>query len=93
MSKAAANLYRTISMNDKYSSVRFIANVIMTGMGKPASRLKGLIRLVDSGREVSHAQFMMPYECIVVDGRHVVATPALDRGELVEYTKDWYKHN
>lgn len=94
---AAARLYREINTNDVYSSVRWIANVLLTGCGKPAKRLAALMAAlmaaVDSGCNVSAAQFIMPYECLLVDGQAVVAMPFLDRGEKIAYDKStWFRY-
>lgn len=88
----AQSLYGTISTNDKYHSIRWIANVVLTSCRKPTTRLKALVKLVDAGHEIETLDFIMPYQGLRVDGVAVMALPLLDRGELVEYSSDWYKH-
>ena len=83
-------LYQRISNEPKYVSVRWIANVLFTG-SKPGTRLKALVRLVDSGHEISSLDFIMPYQGLRVDGNAVCTAPLLDRGEIVEYTNEWYR--
>lgn len=87
----AQKLYVEICKNDKYSEIRWIANVFMT-CAKPGKRLKALVDLVDGGHEVSPIGFVMPYEGLIVDGSALVAGPLLDRGEKIPYGSDWYKH-
>ena len=89
---AAQRLYREIETKDDYAEIRWIANVIMTGCGRPASRLKALKALVDAGREIGTLSFVMPYEGLRVDGKALVTMPLLDRGEEIPYGADWYKH-
>ena len=84
--------YTNILSNDKYSSIRWIANVIFTGCGKPSQRLTSLMKLVDAGREIGVIDFTMPYQGIRVDGVAVCTMPLLDRGESIQYSNDWYKH-
>jgi hypothetical protein len=84
--------YQTIVTNEKYSSIRWIANVLFTSCGKPAKRLAALIALVDAGREIGALDFVMPYEGLRVDGVAVVTMPMLDRSEAIPYGADWYKH-
>ena len=88
----AQKIYGTISSNDKYSSVRWIANVLFTSCSKPATRLKTLVSLVDAGRDIGTLDFIMPYQGLRVDGVAVMALPLLDRGESIPYSSDWYKH-
>jgi hypothetical protein len=85
--------YTKILNCDKYASIRWIANVIFTGCGKPSQRLTSLMKLVDAGREIGVIDFTMPYQGIRVDGVAVCTLPLLDRGELIQYGDDWYKHN
>lgn len=89
---AAQRLYRELSTEEKYAEVKWIANVLITGCGRPASRLKALKALVDAGREVGVLDFIMPYEGLRVDGKALVTMPLLDRGEAIPYGPDWYKH-
>ena len=84
-------LLRKVNCDPKYAGLGFIVNVLSTGCSKPATRIKALVKLVDSGREVSPMQFIMPYEAILLDGKCVVTMPLLDRGEEIPYDKDWYK--
>jgi hypothetical protein len=84
--------YRTILTNDKYSSLRWIANVLTTSSSKPAKKLAALIKLIDDGKDIRPIEFVMPYEGIRIDGIAVCTTPALDRGESIPYSSDWYKH-
>lgn len=89
---AACRLYREMGSNEKYEAVRWIANVLLT-CSKPAKRLAALKKLIDNGREITAAQFIMPYEALVVDGAVVVAMPLLDRGEEIPYSpNDWFRH-
>lgn len=94
----AQKIYREISMDDRYESIRWIANVIFTSCGKVATRLKGLKALVDAGHEVGTLSFKMPYEGIRIDGQAVVAMPALDNAAkgkfdgLIPFSSDWYKY-
>ena len=67
--------YKTILTNDKYESLRWIANVLATSSSKPAKKLAALIKLVDSGKEVGTIDFVMPYEGIRVDGVAVCTGP------------------
>lgn len=86
-------VYRQILTDDRYEGIRWIANVLATSCGRPTSRLRALVALVDAGREVSPAGFIMPYEALSVDGRVVVAMPLLDRGEEIAYdVRDWHKY-
>lgn len=66
--------------------------MLITGCGRPASRLKALKALVDDGREVCPLDFVMPYEGLRVDGSAVVTMPLLDRGQEIPYGSDWHKH-
>ena len=84
--------YQEIVTNDKYSSIRWIANVIFTSCGKRAARLKALVALIDNGHDVGSLDFVMPYEGLRIDGNAVVTIPLLDRGESIPYGNDWYKH-
>lgn len=81
---AACRLYRDMNTNEAYSAVRWVANVLLTG-SKPAKRLAALKKLIDNGREVGAASFIMPYEALLLDGRVVVTGPLLDRGEEIAY--------
>jgi hypothetical protein len=83
--------YQTIVSDPKYTSVRWIANVLLTSCGKPATKLKALIKLIDAGREVSPLDFIMPYQGLRIDGQAVCTGPLLERGEIVEYTTEWYR--
>lgn len=51
------------------------------------------MKLVDAGREIGVIDFTMPYQGIRVDGVAVCTMPLLDRGELIPYSGDWWKHN
>lgn len=88
---AAARHYNKISNQEKYSSIRWIANVLFVGGKKPATRLAALIKLVDEGREIAPASFIMPYIALIVDGTTVVTSALLDRKEIIPYTENWYK--
>jgi hypothetical protein len=44
----------------------FTVNVIMNGCGKPATKLKNLLKLVNTGHNVRHAQFETC--AVIVDG-------------------------
>lgn len=88
---AACRLYREMSTNEAYSAVRWIANVLLSG-SKPAKRLAALKNLIDNGREVGAASFIMPYQALVLEGKVVVAGPLLDRGEEIPYSPDnWFR--
>lgn len=89
---AAQRHYSEIGLRDEYEGIRWIANVLITGCDRPASRLKSLMALVDAGREVGVLSFKMPYEALLIDGKAVVAMPLLDRGEEIPYGGDWYMH-
>jgi hypothetical protein len=78
-------LYRAICSAEEYASIKWIANVLFTGCGRPATRLRALKTLVDSGHEIGIVQFTMPYDAIYLDGKAVFTMPLLDRGEEVPY--------
>lgn len=88
----AQKFYGIIQTSEKYAGIRWIANVLFTSCGQRAHRLAALIKLVDDGHDVGTASFKMPYECLLVDGRAVVAMPLLDRGEMISYDENWWKH-
>lgn len=89
---AACRLYRDMDTNEAYSAVRWIANVLLS-CSKPAKRLAALKAAVDAGYEIRSAQFVMPYECLIVDGEAVVALPFLDRGEKIAYdSTTWFRY-
>lgn len=81
-------LYR--DLENRGRDVSFIANVLLTGCGKPAKRMKALKDLLDAGNQITTASFTMPYEALVFNGRTVLAMPLLDRGEAISYTKENY---
>lgn len=55
----------------------FTANVIMNGCGKPATKMRTLVKLIEAGVEVRHA----PYEtCAVVIENKFFWLGALDEG-------------
>ena len=81
----AQRIYRQLSSEERYANVKWIANVLFTGCGRPATRLKALKALVDAGREVAPMQFIMPYEGLMVDGKGLLTMPLLDSGEEVAY--------
>src|SRR5690606_23406611 len=87
----AQRLYAEINGDAKYASIKWIANVLFTCCGKPASRLKALKALVDAGHEINTLSFVMPYQGIRVDGKAVATMALLDRGEQVAYSADWWK--
>lgn len=50
------------------TSVRWIANVVMTSHKDSAKKLKALCGLLDEGYEISSQQFDMPDKGILIDG-------------------------
>lgn len=49
------------------ADIAWIAGVFLDG-ANAALRLKGLMKAVQEGREVSSRSFVMPYESVCVDG-------------------------
>jgi len=55
---AAQKAYQTITRNWRGDrEIQFIANVIFCNCSKAATKLKNLIKLLDTGHEVRSAQF------------------------------------
>lgn len=67
MSALATKCYRELS-NDFPRPVGFIANVLLTGCGRPGKRLEKLLQRVKAGHEVDTIPFVMPYEGFLMDG-------------------------
>lgn len=78
-------LIRKVALDPRYDGIRWIVNVLTTGCGKPVARVRALMALVDAGRDVRPAQFVMPYECLVVDGQALVAMALLDKKLEIPY--------
>jgi len=63
----AQRCYAEIS-RDFDRDASWIANVIITGSSKSATRLKNLLAQLKAGRQFSPLSFRMPYEGFFVDG-------------------------
>lgn len=89
---AVQKLIRLVDNDPKYSGIKWIVNVLVTGCGRPASRVKALVALVDAGHDIRPLDFIMPYEGIRVDGYAFVTMPLLDRNERIAYDRNWFTH-
>lgn len=67
MSDLATRCYRELS-NNYPQPVGFIANVLLTGCGRPGKRLAALLARVKAGQEVDTLSFTMPYDGFLIDG-------------------------
>lgn len=63
-----------MTMNQAYKTVSqsnsFIANALLTSISDKARVLKKIALLLNSGKEIQSASFVMPYVGFLVDGKY-----------------------